>query len=135
MDDGPAQAFNMSFCIQGKKIIRYGGYAILVSNLLFQVDESSDSLPLVYDPDIISSYWGKRPRSVATRIVQLTSVAGGFLSRLLWDVVNKKVKEVTLSAKLSCLNQAIAINCAAFHTEYATLDWFTLHRVKQFLKL
>ncbi|OVA14177.1 Protein kinase domain [Macleaya cordata] len=60
---------------------------------LVEVDESSDSLPLVYDPDIISAYWEKRPRSVATRVVQLTSVAGGFLSRVLWDVINKKVKE------------------------------------------
>ncbi|XP_055813836.1 uncharacterized protein LOC129883240 [Solanum dulcamara] len=60
---------------------------------LVEVDESSEFLPLVYDPASISAYWGKRPRAVATRIVQLTSVAGGFLSRLAWDVINKKVKE------------------------------------------
>lgn len=60
---------------------------------LVEVDESSEFLPLVYDPVSISAYWGKRPRAVATRIVQLTSVAGGFLSRLAWDVINKKVKE------------------------------------------
>lgn len=62
---------------------------------LLQVDESSEFLPTVYDPDNISAYWGKRPRAVATRIVQLTSVAGGFLSRLLWDLINNKIKEVT----------------------------------------
>jgi aarF domain-containing kinase len=50
----------------------------------------------VYDPVSITAYWGKRPRSVATRIVQLLSVAGGFLSRVAWDVINKKVKEVIL---------------------------------------
>ncbi|CAN4120724.1 unnamed protein product [Withania somnifera] len=60
---------------------------------LVEVDESSEFLPLVYDPASISAYWGKRPRAVATRIVQLTSVAGDFLSRLAWDVINKKVKE------------------------------------------
>ncbi|KAK4356877.1 hypothetical protein RND71_022487 [Anisodus tanguticus] len=60
---------------------------------LVEVDESSEFLPLVYDPASISAYWGKRPRAVATRIAQLTSVAGGFLSRLAWDVINKKVKE------------------------------------------
>ncbi|XP_054807277.1 uncharacterized protein LOC129309647 [Prosopis cineraria] len=60
---------------------------------LVEVDESSEFLPLVYDPASISAYWGKRPRAVATRIVQLLSVAGGFLSRLLLDVINKKVKE------------------------------------------
>ncbi|GMY26857.1 Protein kinase [Fagus crenata] len=60
---------------------------------LVEVDESSEFLPLVYEPATISAYWGKRPRAVATRIVQLLSVAGGFLSRLAWDVINKKVKE------------------------------------------
>ncbi|RYR73911.1 hypothetical protein Ahy_A02g008491 isoform A [Arachis hypogaea] len=59
---------------------------------LVEVDESSEFLPLVYDPPSISAYWGKRPRAVATRIVQLLSVAGGFLSRIAWDVI-KKVKE------------------------------------------
>lgn len=71
---------------------------VFVLNLL-QVDESSEFLPLVYEPSSISAYWGKRPRAVATRVVQLLSVAGGFLSRLAWDVINKKVKEV----KISCL--------------------------------
>ncbi|KAL0376895.1 UNVERIFIED_CONTAM: hypothetical protein Scaly_0807100 [Sesamum calycinum] len=60
---------------------------------LVEVDESSEFLPLVYDPDSIATYWGKRPRAVATRIVQLMSVAGGFLSRLAWDLINNKIKE------------------------------------------
>ncbi|KAL3506345.1 hypothetical protein ACH5RR_031727 [Cinchona calisaya] len=60
---------------------------------LVEVDESSEFLPLVYDPASISAYWGKRPRAVATRIVQLLSVAGGFLSRIAMDIINKKVKE------------------------------------------
>ncbi|TQE03486.1 hypothetical protein C1H46_010801 [Malus baccata] len=60
---------------------------------LVEVDESSEFLPLVYDPDSISAYWGKRPRAVLTRVTQLLSVAGGFLSRLVWDIINKKVKE------------------------------------------
>lgn len=64
---------------------------------LVEVNESSEFLPLVYDPASISAYWGKRPRAVATRIAQLLSVAGGFLSRLAWDVINKKVKENEVS--------------------------------------
>ncbi|XWS35106.1 hypothetical protein CRYUN_Cryun21dG0097800 [Craigia yunnanensis] len=64
---------------------------------LVEVDESSEFLPLVYDPATISAYWGKRPRAVATRIIQLLSVAGGFLSRLALDVINKKVKENEVS--------------------------------------
>lgn len=61
-----------------------------------QVDgvEGEDGLPLVYDPETISAYWGKRPGSVATRIAQLMGVAGGFLSRIAWDIATKKVKEV-----------------------------------------
>ncbi|KAL6582025.1 hypothetical protein OROMI_006039 [Orobanche minor] len=60
---------------------------------LVEVDESSEFLPLVYDPDSIAAYWGKRPRAVATRILQLLSVSGGFLSRLIWDLINNKIKE------------------------------------------
>ncbi|KAI4338221.1 hypothetical protein L6164_016565 [Bauhinia variegata] len=60
---------------------------------LVEVEESSECLPLVCEPASISAYWGKRPCAVATRIVQLLSIAGGFLSRLAMDVINKKVKE------------------------------------------
>ncbi|XP_050217578.1 uncharacterized protein LOC126668416 [Mercurialis annua] len=60
---------------------------------LVEVDESSEFLPTVYDPATIATYWGNRPRAVATRIVQLLSVAGGFLSRIALDIINKKVKE------------------------------------------
>lgn len=56
---------------------------------------------MVYNPDTIAAYWGKRPRAVATRIVQLTSVAGGFLSRLLWDLINNKIKEVIRPSPVS----------------------------------
>ncbi|KAG2265993.1 hypothetical protein Bca52824_073072 [Brassica carinata] len=60
---------------------------------LVETGESSEFLPLVYDPATISAYWGKRPRAVASRVIQLLSVAGGFLSRLAGDVINKKVQE------------------------------------------
>lgn len=56
--------------------------------------DGEDGLPQVYDPELIAAYWGKRPGSVATRIAQLLGVAGGFLSRIAWDIVRKKVKEV-----------------------------------------
>lgn len=63
---------------------------------------------MVYDPASIAAYWGKRPRAVATRIIQLTSVAGGFLSRLAWDVINKKVKEASHpSFYLHCFYQLL----------------------------
>lgn len=57
---------------------------------------NNEALPLVYNPDIISAYWGKRPRAVATRVVQLLSVAGGFISHLISDLINNKLKEVAI---------------------------------------
>ncbi|KAH9559914.1 hypothetical protein CY35_06G080200 [Sphagnum magellanicum] len=55
--------------------------------------EGEAMLPQTYDPDTISAYWGKRPGSVLTRVAQLLSVAGGFLSHVGWDIINKKFKE------------------------------------------
>ncbi|KAJ8427508.1 hypothetical protein Cgig2_017249 [Carnegiea gigantea] len=83
---------------------------------LVEVEEGSEVLPLVYDPDSISLYWGKRPRAVATRIVQLLSVAGGFLSRIAWDIINKKVKEclIRLGTK-----RTYCSSCPIFHSELA----------------
>lgn len=52
-----------------------------------------ETLPLVYDPVTISAYWGKRPQAVLTRIAQLLAVAGGFITHLVWDILNNKLKE------------------------------------------
>lgn len=38
--------------------------------------EEDDSLPLVYDPELIGNYWSKRPVSLVTRIVQLMGEYG-----------------------------------------------------------
>lgn len=66
--------------------------------------DNSEGLPLVYSPEIISAYWGKRPRAVATRVVQLLSVAGGFISHLISDLISKKLKEVAIVfLQLCCL--------------------------------
>lgn len=32
-----------------------------------------EELPMVYDPDTISQYWGRRPVAVVSRVVQLLS--------------------------------------------------------------
>ncbi|KAJ3672104.1 hypothetical protein LUZ60_006825 [Juncus effusus] len=66
-----------------------------VTMRLVEIDgvNTADALPLVYDPDVISAYWGRKPTAVATRIIQLLSVAGGFISHLISDLINKKVKE------------------------------------------
>ncbi|KAE8772418.1 hypothetical protein D1007_55630 [Hordeum vulgare] len=54
---------------------------------------NTEGLPLVYSPEIISAYWGKRPGAVATRAVQLLSVAGGFISHIISDLITDKIKE------------------------------------------
>ncbi|PKA48438.1 putative aarF domain-containing protein kinase [Apostasia shenzhenica] len=61
--------------------------------LQLEAADSSETLPPVYDPDFISLYWRRRPRAVATRIVQLLTVAGRFLSNIALDLINKKIKE------------------------------------------
>lgn len=48
--------------------------------------------PHSYDPVLIATYWERRPLSVAKRILQLGSIAGGFLSRLAWDVWRGETK-------------------------------------------
>ena len=73
----------------------------LVTQLLFgrQVvaGEDGDTLPLAYDPGQIALFWSRRPIAVFTRIVQLLSIAGGFLSGFLWDLANGKLAQNEVS--------------------------------------
>ena len=64
--------------------------------------EGEDTLPLVYDPDQIAAFWSRRPVAVLTRIVQLLSIAGGFLSGFIFDLATGKlaVNEVSHSVLL-----------------------------------
>lgn len=48
---------------------------------------------MVYDPAKIAEFWARRPVAVVTRICQLLSIAGGFLSGFLWDLANNKLAE------------------------------------------
>ncbi|CAI6007529.1 unnamed protein product [Closterium sp. NIES-65] len=52
-----------------------------------------EALPLVYDPDLIATYWQKRPGAIFSRIVQLLAVSGDFLTKVAADIVTKKLKE------------------------------------------
>ena len=60
---------------------------------LVTMDEDGEGLPLEYDPDLIAEYWGRRPVAVFTRIVQLLSIAGGFLGGVGMDLLTGKSKE------------------------------------------
>ncbi len=53
-----------------------------------EVGKDEDDLPLVYDPDKIAEFWARRPVAVATRVAQLLSIGGGFITGLLWDLAN-----------------------------------------------
>ena len=54
--------------------------------------DATEALPLTYDPERIAQYWGVRPVSVVTRILQLGSIASGFLSGVVWDFFTDKLK-------------------------------------------
>ncbi|KAI8101319.1 hypothetical protein M9435_001427 [Picochlorum sp. BPE23] len=60
---------------------------------LVVVDEDGEALPLEYDPDLIGDYWGRRPVAVFRRVVQLLSIAGGFLGGVGLDLLTGKGKE------------------------------------------
>ncbi|EIE20315.1 ABC1-domain-containing protein [Coccomyxa subellipsoidea C-169] len=69
-----------------------------------QRDDADDCLPLVYDPAKIAEFWARRPVAVATRIVQLLSIAGGFLSGFLWDLANGKLAETEVKRAIQLRN-------------------------------
>ncbi|CAL5009582.1 unnamed protein product [Urochloa decumbens] len=87
--------------------------------------DNNDGLPLVYSLEIISAYWGKRPRAVATRVVQSLSVAGGFISHLISDLINKKLQEVVVpktyhkytSRKCWSHNSCLIVDTGFFHAD------------------
>lgn len=60
---------------------------------LVTMAEDDEGLPLNYEPALIAEYWGRRPVAVFTRIVQLLSIAGGFLGGVGMDYITGKSKE------------------------------------------
>lgn len=55
--------------------------------------DGEDALPLEYDPEKIAAYWGRRPTAVATRIAQLSGIAGTFIGGVVLDAINGTSKE------------------------------------------
>lgn len=55
--------------------------------------DSSDALPLTYDPELIAAYWSKRPVSLVTRIIQLAGLSSGFLGSIAVDFLAGRLKE------------------------------------------
>ena len=52
-----------------------------------------DRLPLYYDPELIAQYWRRRPGAVAQRILQLSTIAGSFITGIIADLVTNKTSE------------------------------------------
>ena len=52
-----------------------------------------DRLPLYYDPELIAAYWRRRPAAVAQRIVQLLSIAGGFITGVVSDIARGETEK------------------------------------------
>jgi aarF domain-containing kinase len=55
-------------------------------------DDSDDQLPLTYDPEAIAEYWGVRPVSVVSRVLQLGTISSKFIGGLLWDWATGQLK-------------------------------------------
>ncbi len=74
-----------------------------VTMQLVEVDanDAEDALPKVYDPDAIAEYWSRRPIAVVRRITQLMGIGGGFMSKLIWDFANNRLRETEVRRGLS----------------------------------
>lgn len=75
-------------------------------NLIDSVDdqEGDEALPLIYEPETISAYWGRRPVSIIKRVFQLMGIAGGFMSRLTFDALNGRLKETEVDRAIDLRN-------------------------------
>ncbi|MEW5317018.1 MAG: hypothetical protein WDW38_008351 [Sanguina aurantia] len=69
-----------------------------------RADGDTETLPLEYDPATIGAYWARRPVSVITRIFQLLGISGSFLSKLLWDISQGRVKETEVERAIDLRN-------------------------------
>ncbi len=56
-------------------------------------ENDDEQLPLVYEQETINAYWDRRPVSVVTRIFQLLSVSGSFLTSLAVDAARGRLRE------------------------------------------
>ena len=52
-----------------------------------------DELPLYYDSELIANYWRRRPAAVTQRIVQLLSIAGGFITGIVSDIARGETEK------------------------------------------
>ena len=50
-------------------------------------------LPLVYSPEAINEFWGRRPVAVASRAMQLLGVGGMFFAKFGWDFFTGRLAE------------------------------------------
>jgi len=59
--------------------------------------DDDEQLPLEYEPAAIEAYWARRPVSVVSRILQLLSISGTFLTKLAADAVAGRLKETEVA--------------------------------------
>ena len=58
-----------------------------------QSSDPNDQLPFDYNPTALKQFFQKRPWAVLTRIAQITSVAGGYAAKVLFDQVTGKLND------------------------------------------
>ena len=72
----------------------------VVMQLISVSDGDGESLPLDYDPQMISEYWGRRPVSVITRLAQL--VGGHCISTARSTLLAPLLKITRLKLQSQC---------------------------------
>lgn len=67
------------------------GLDMKLVDIVVESDETS-GLPLSYDPTVLKQFFAKRPLTIVTRLLQLSSVGGGFLFELGLDQIFQRTK-------------------------------------------
>jgi aarF domain-containing kinase len=57
------------------------------------IDLTSEALPLTYDAAALQAFFQKRPLIVAKRLLQLAGSGGGFVTKVLFDNVFKRMEK------------------------------------------
>lgn len=67
------------------------------------------SLPTVYDPVKLQSYFDARPKVVATRVWQVISASGGFLATILGDIITGNLADVEVKRAAELRNTIVSL--------------------------
>ncbi|KAK9838371.1 hypothetical protein WJX81_007765 [Elliptochloris bilobata] len=79
-----ARAQGLSFAPGHGQQLNFASASVSMQLLEYQGADGAD-LPLVYSPEAIDDFWGRRPVDVASRAMQLLGIGGSFFAKFAWD--------------------------------------------------